>query len=114
MRDVEAPKVSRQVRRGVAYLDRVEPGWYERVIPARIDLLDAQDCILGQVFGDFNSVNNDFNRIHWMVWVGRNGFVHQWPTRSSLEKRENEWRDYVAYRRGLVSVTREREYALSS
>lgn len=39
---------------GAALLDRVEPGWAERVESERLDLRDVQTCVLGQVYGSFS------------------------------------------------------------
>lgn len=42
-----------RVRRGAAYLDDVDPGWYRRVDPTTLELSSGSSCILGQLHGDF-------------------------------------------------------------
>ena len=36
---------------GAAMLDRVTPGWHERIDLAELNLGDCHDCILGQLYG---------------------------------------------------------------
>ncbi len=43
------------VLRGVALLDAEVPRWRERVKPKRLHLVNCKECVLGQVFGDFES-----------------------------------------------------------
>ena len=43
-----------QVDRGVAYLDRVEPNWREKVNPEILVIDSMDNCVLGQVFGHFD------------------------------------------------------------
>jgi len=38
---------------GAAVLDEVAPGWYEKVIPARISVASGIDCPLGQRYGSY-------------------------------------------------------------
>lgn len=40
-------------RAAVRRLDRVKPRWRERVDPSRLDMMCADRCVLGQVFGDY-------------------------------------------------------------
>lgn len=40
---------SRRVARGAAFLDRVEPGWHERINLNTLKLDSCLDCVLGQL-----------------------------------------------------------------
>lgn len=96
-------KVSRPVARGIRYLDQVSPGWELSVLPGKIDIISRTDCILGQVFGDvWFGIPPGMTTFRWMFWSVRHGFCHRWPTRRSLNKLTNEWRDYVSYRRSVL------------
>jgi hypothetical protein len=52
-RQITAEKVHERVRRGAAYLDDVDPGWYRRVDSETLELGDGRHCILGQLHGEF-------------------------------------------------------------
>ena len=41
-------------RRGERLLDRVQPDWRDKVDRERLCMSDGCDCILGQVYGDYN------------------------------------------------------------
>lgn len=43
------------VTQGALLLDRVCPQWATRVNPRTIQVLDPQNCVLGQVFGDYEA-----------------------------------------------------------
>ena len=48
------PEAAQQrAARGAAYLDEVDPGWYERVDVQTMELGHASCCVLGQLHGDF-------------------------------------------------------------
>src|SRR5687767_2653296 len=42
-----------RVARGAARLDAVNPDWYLKVEPKKINLASGYDCILGQVYGNY-------------------------------------------------------------
>jgi hypothetical protein len=46
----ELGTVTERVARGDALLDEHKPGWAERIDLGRLDVSDAYDCVLGQVF----------------------------------------------------------------
>lgn len=43
----------RSVNRGIALLDAKVPGWFNKVDPKEIDLYSSFNCILGQIFGNY-------------------------------------------------------------
>jgi hypothetical protein len=43
----------RRVRRGAAFLDDADPGWYRNVDPSTLELASGTHCVLGQLHGDF-------------------------------------------------------------
>lgn len=51
-------KVNQQQRenaqRGAAWLDQLQPGWAARINPERLKMQSCLDCILGQIFGNYN------------------------------------------------------------
>lgn len=40
--------------RGADLLDRYRPGWAEEIVPEGLDLADPCDCILGQIYGQYD------------------------------------------------------------
>ncbi|HEY6019690.1 MAG TPA: hypothetical protein VIY48_07260 [Candidatus Paceibacterota bacterium] len=42
-----------RVAKGVELLDAHDPGWRHEVDVEKLDILDEEYCILGQVFGDY-------------------------------------------------------------
>jgi len=48
------PEAARQrVARGAAYLDEVDPDWWQRLDAAVLELSHGQSCVLGQLHGGF-------------------------------------------------------------
>jgi hypothetical protein len=45
--------LAERVAAGASWLDQNQSGWEERIDPVRLDLSDAEDCILGQLYGGF-------------------------------------------------------------
>ncbi|MEV4575901.1 hypothetical protein AB0K16_21915 [Nonomuraea jabiensis] len=48
------PNFSERVAAGAALLDKKTPGWYQDIDLGILDLYSTDDCILGQVFGDYS------------------------------------------------------------
>ena len=51
---------SQCVRRGVAWLSAIRPRWYREINLERLDLATCDDCVLGQLFGDYNDAEQIF------------------------------------------------------
>ena len=49
MNDIQA-----RVARGVAFLDRAQPGWADRIDIGTLNMAVCRSCILGQLFGHFH------------------------------------------------------------
>lgn len=43
------------VRKGASVLDKMCPGWFDRIDVDRIDMTSWDDCILGQLYGVFHT-----------------------------------------------------------
>lgn len=52
-RRISGEAVRERVQRGAAYLDEVDPGWHRRVDVETLELGDGQQCVLGQLHGEF-------------------------------------------------------------
>lgn len=52
-RHITPEKVRERVQRGATYLDEVDPEWYRHVDAETLELGDGQQCILGQMHGEF-------------------------------------------------------------
>ena len=52
-RRVTYARAERRVRRGAAYLDDVDPGWFRGVDAGTLELASGRSCVLGQLHGDF-------------------------------------------------------------
>jgi hypothetical protein len=63
--------IAQRVAAGVAYLDKEAggPGWASHIDLDRLDLQDAYDCVLGQLYGDF-----DLMPFHWAASSAEDGF----------------------------------------
>lgn len=46
--------ISERVARGVALLDRVEPGWFHRIDVNALNVANNRDCVLGRLYGDYS------------------------------------------------------------
>ena len=50
---IEERDTRAEVRRGEGKLDEVNPNWYTQVNPLTLDMHDIDNCVLGQVYGDY-------------------------------------------------------------
>lgn len=46
-------KSSIKIKRGVELLNEKSPGWHSKIDLDRLDMADRDDCVLGQLFGDY-------------------------------------------------------------
>jgi hypothetical protein len=100
--------------RGAQLLDRVMPHWRHMIDLARLDLIDSQDCILGQLWGDFDDGMNALFGKEWTVTDARScGFDQyepggSWRTWSgSLSDWESFYRTLTQHWRVLITGRKE-------
>jgi hypothetical protein len=48
--------IEQRVDRGAAWLDECRPAWWAEIDLIRLDLDHQEDCVLGQLWGDYFSV----------------------------------------------------------
>lgn len=45
--------VAERVANGASLLDAKVPGWFSRINLSTLDICDGENCVLGQLFGDY-------------------------------------------------------------
>lgn len=77
------------------WLDEVYPKWYMDIDIERLNMLNPQNCILGQLFGDKVSVDNSHLYGTGYGWARRNlpGFTDEYDV--VLATWTDKWRDYI-------------------
>lgn len=62
--------INEYVQNGMALLDTVSPGWETKVDPDIIDVSSLSNCILGQVYGDYNTAMKEIEpfRPQWLMF----------------------------------------------
>ena len=72
------------VKHGVEFLDKHNPGWREKINRETLDLLQADCCILGQLYGNFwDALRGSIipNRTFSTDWAEERGFYLETPAR---------------------------------
>lgn len=101
------------VQRGIALLDKEEPGWVGHINLADLDLMFGQDCILGQIAQRRYLVGNGYE---WMrdrlygpndsgarVWAIDHGFLA--PKQETYEDMVTEYDTLTeAWRNAIVAL----------
>lgn len=107
-------------QRGAKLLDRVRPDWYMQVQPGNLDLADTEQCVLGQLYGNYrigvwhftprflDTVLYGFNLNRNLTWY--------WPGKreGDFSKLTEAWREEIAMRRVRAlagNVTKEEVFA---
>lgn len=54
MSDNQISAVADRVKAGAILLDEIKPGWFRDIDVVLLDLSSCEDCILGQLFGDYD------------------------------------------------------------
>lgn len=95
--------IPERVAAGAAYLDRVMPGWWQRIDLERLDLSSTCNCVLGQEFGHFAAAPEDAYLNAGDAYA--KGFdIHFRDEFGSYEPLTAEWRRLIESRRaGAVS-----------
>jgi hypothetical protein len=42
-----------ELKRGVEYLDKIDPLWHEKINSETLDINNVVNCVIGQLFGDW-------------------------------------------------------------
>ncbi len=64
-----------RVERGAAFLDEHEPMWWKRVDEKRLRLEECEDCVLGQIYGDYVDGLLELSQRSWRCdWAEVHGF----------------------------------------
>lgn len=91
---------------GADLLDRVRPGWADKIDVETLDLSSCTRCVLGQMYGDYDIGL----RALWPVGLGgllgfaqRHGFVPYSPGRGA--ELQAEWTELIRERRALSDVS---------
>ena len=90
---------ARRVRRGAELLDRVHPGWREKIQIDTLDISSTRHCILGQLYGSYSEGLNAVGR----VWTGRHwGFILLSPLFEPVL--QQAWKEEVQRPKGIPST----------
>lgn len=92
-----------RVERGAALLDSVEPYWWKR-IEEELRLSDCKQCVLGQVYGHYNTGLNALADTsgEYIGAGGEYGFAAVWPEASTSKfwpTLDELWLEAIAGRR---------------
>lgn len=112
MRTATLPPIPDRVAAGARLLDRERPGWAQQMDPDRLDLRDQRDCLLGQIYGCFDTgvftLAPDLDLREQDAWAVDHGFEfagadlgddHPYPISFYADLTE-AWRAELAGRRG--------------
>lgn len=116
----------RKINRGMKLLDKMRPGWDERIDLTRLDLNKPCDCVVGQEFGgDYRDGLAHLGLVEYDRDKGKEifsapdcGFAigdNQWYCDSNhtlWERLTEEWREAICLRRiNKNKAKQEKEYA---
>jgi len=87
------------VMRGVAWLDEQRPGWEDKIDLDRLRLGSCLDCVIGQLFGDYEALRDNF--IMDIETRRKLGFtIHSWNDEKWNELTET-WKQVIRNRREI-------------
>jgi hypothetical protein len=73
-----------EVARGIALLDKRTPGWRERLDPDRLAIASCEDCVLGQLYGDYfdgrEALHGNMPLVDAFDWAVDHGFTSENPS----------------------------------
>ncbi len=78
---------------GAALLDKVEPGWFEKIDAASLDIGSFTKCVLGQVYGGYADGMNKLRASEHFDSGEIHGFSNATP------EVHEAWREQIARRR---------------
>lgn len=88
--------------RGAEFLDQRRPGWADEIDLDTLDLRSLDDCVLGQLYGDWGAANRAIPEIEWNSGSqAYYGFELDGApfSRDRYKALTDEWRDQVLMRR---------------
>lgn len=53
--DYDLPEITERAANGAALLDEMEPNWFHDIDTTFLNLRDATQCVLGQLYGHYDS-----------------------------------------------------------
>lgn len=91
------------VKKGAVWLDQAYPGWASTISLYDLDMSECQDCIIGQVIGDFNYIISSDKSVYWAIEYGFevDYDTNDWESlQGEYAKLEVLWTDEVEKRLG--------------
>jgi len=58
-----------RIEQAASFLDQNEPGWFDRIDTLRLDITSVQDCIMGQLFGNWYDAPYSYNSFKYSIWA---------------------------------------------
>lgn len=81
-----------EVKRGIKLLDRVRPGWRQKIDPLRLDMDRGCDCILGQIEGHYYDALSNWPELNNRVEsAAEYGFSVVPPTKDRFKALTRTW-----------------------
>ena len=79
--------IQSRIKKGVALLDSTIPNWADMIDPARLNISNASDCVIGQITAALNGspyrpvdvLNHNGSRTATKAWNEKFGFNHSRP-----------------------------------
>ena len=91
----------RAVKRGSKRLDQRNPNWYKKIVARDLDLSQACNCVIGQVYGDYddNFIKRAVGYVTKDMWATAASHGFNVPTRKRVAQMENlEPQDFYCHR----------------
>lgn len=61
------------VDRGIEYLNRIHPGWKQKINLEDLDMSNCKECVMGQVFGDYYLCDKYLQQLDKNFKISRDG-----------------------------------------
>lgn len=93
--------ITERVARGAAWLDNARPNWFREIDLSRLVMTSPCECVIGQLFGDYNDfIDGDLVEGGFSTETDW-GFRHAFNTGSErqFQNLETEWRRVISERR---------------
>lgn len=93
-----------EIARGAEWLDEVKPGWELKIDLGNFSITSACNCVLGQLFGDYDDGVEYHTRLaprYKAQWPGSCGFVvsdYRSERYQAWKQLNDEWVDFIKAR----------------